>query len=267
MSNDYSTGDHMRHSGPICMPLYELGTDFYIATGGGGRAVSEKVPLGRMGQVASQGRTILLVSHNMAAAQELCSRAVWPHQGRLTALGQVAEVLARYVKRSSDSSAEKTWRSAQQAPGNEHIILHYVRVRPPQGDPVITIDSGVVIEIGFYNADAGINLDCTVYLLNNDGLVLCEAGRLVSTHNDSKRGSYRVLGQLPPHLLSTGRYYLSVQFGKDQYYPLFRLDEAVCFTVENTATERGSNMNVAPGVIRPLLEWRQEFCGAASHEK
>jgi lipopolysaccharide transport system ATP-binding protein len=100
-----------------------------------------------------------------------------------------------------------------------------------------------------------------VYLLNNDGLILCETGRLISTKWDSLRGNYLVSGRLPGHLLNAGRYYLTILFGKDQYYPLFRLDEAVSFSVENTSTGRGQNMSVTPGVIRPLLQWRQEFCG------
>ena len=52
---------------------------------------------------------------------------------------------------------------------------------------------------------------------------------------------------------------VSVLFAKDQRYPLFRLEEAVSFTVENTATGRASNIRIAPGVIRPILRWSHQF--------
>jgi lipopolysaccharide transport system ATP-binding protein len=171
----------------------------------------------------------------------------------------VGAVISEYLQAGCDTASEREWPERDKAPGNEHIRLECVRVRPPAGEPEITIDTGAEIEIGFFNAQAGINLDCTVHLLNSDGLLLCETGRIVSSNRDSRRGSYRVFGRLPPHLLNAGRYYLTVFFGKDQYYVLFRQEEAVAFAVGNTATGRGHNMNVAPGVIRPLLEWRQEF--------
>jgi hypothetical protein len=52
---------------------------------------------------------------------------------------------------------------------------------------------------------------------------------------------------------------LDVIFGKEQRYLLLRIDGVVSFEVENTATGRGSNMGVAPGVVRPLLSWSHSF--------
>ena len=57
---------------------------------------------------------------------------------------------------------------------------------------------------------------------------------------------------------------MDVVFGKDQRYVLLRIDGVVSFEVENTATGRGSNMSVAPGVIRPLLSWCHSFNGQSS---
>jgi len=221
----------------------------------------QKKCLGKMSTVARGGRTVLFVSHNMAAVKALCSQALLLDEGALRRVGEVGAIVAAYLQGGRDSASEREWIDPTAAPGNEHIRLEFVRVHPPDGEPVITIDTGAVMEVGFYNFEAGINLDCTVYLLNNDGLVLCETGRVISDNDDARRGSYRVTGHLPPHLLNTGRYYLSVLFGKDQRYPLFRLEEAVSFTVENTATGRASNMSVAPGVIRPILSWSHEFVG------
>ncbi len=52
--------------------------------------------LGKMRDVATDGRTVLLVSHNMAAVGNLCSRAVLLRNGRLALVGDVAEAVAAY---------------------------------------------------------------------------------------------------------------------------------------------------------------------------
>jgi lipopolysaccharide transport system ATP-binding protein len=55
--------------------------------------------LGKMGDVATEGRTVLLVSHNMAAIQSLCSRAVVLRAGRLVFAGGVDKAVAEYSSR------------------------------------------------------------------------------------------------------------------------------------------------------------------------
>lgn len=208
-----------------------------------------------MQDVAGHGRTVLFVSHNMAAVRTLCSRAALFSAGSLIQAGHPKDTIAGYFQRGRDDDNVREWPNLYNAPGNDHIRLREVRVTPPNGESVITIDTGAVIEIGFHNFDEGINLDCTVYVLSNEGVTLFESGHIISTANDALAGGYHVVGRLPGNLLNAGRYYLSVLFGKDQYYPLFRLNEVVSFDVENTTTGRGNNMSAAPGVIRPLIDW------------
>ena len=57
--------------------------------------------LGKMQQVAGGGRTVLFVSHNMAAIQRLCSRCVYLKQGRVAIDGRTAEAIDRYLAEAS----------------------------------------------------------------------------------------------------------------------------------------------------------------------
>jgi lipopolysaccharide transport system ATP-binding protein len=50
-----------------------------------------------MGAVAQQGRTVLFVSHNMAAIRDLCSRAIWIENGIIAADGDVDDVVKKYL--------------------------------------------------------------------------------------------------------------------------------------------------------------------------
>jgi lipopolysaccharide transport system ATP-binding protein len=72
-----------------------------------GDAAFQKKCLGKMHHVASRGRTVLFVSHNMGAVQTLCSKAVMLEDGRVAAVGETRGVLARYLQRGGEDS--DTW--------------------------------------------------------------------------------------------------------------------------------------------------------------
>lgn len=69
-----------------------------------GDAEFQKKCLGKMRDVASGGRTILFVSHNMAAISRLCDRCAMLERGRLIQTGPTAEVLQRYTDTASVES-------------------------------------------------------------------------------------------------------------------------------------------------------------------
>ncbi len=221
-----------------------------------GDAYFQKKCLGKMGQVSQQGRTILFVSHNMAAVKALCSRAILIRDGAVAASGTVAGVVDEYLLGAVQGQSAKEWQDPVDAPGNENVRARYVRIIPPDGNTVITVDTGAQIEVGFENFRKDILLGCAIQVTNSEGVIIFESSCRVG---DSRCGFYQLAARIPGHLLNAGRYSLDVRFGKDQRWVLLRIDGVVSFEVENTATGRGSNMGVAPGVIRPLLSWRHSF--------
>ena len=62
--------------------------------------------LGRMGQVAGEGRTVLFVSHNLTAVQSLCPRSMLLEHGRKVFEGPTPEVVERYISSVRSDSAE-----------------------------------------------------------------------------------------------------------------------------------------------------------------
>lgn len=222
-----------------------------------GDASFQKKCLGKMGQVSREGRTILFVSHNMAAIKALCSRVVWMKDGTVTASGAVADVVDNYLMGTARGARAREWRDPTAAPGNESIRIFYIRIISAEGGGQISIDTGVQVEIGFENFRENINLGCTVYVTSSEGIIIFESGHRITSNHDSRCGFYQVTGKIPGHLLNAGRYSVDVVFGKDQRWVLFRIDSVATFEVENAG--RGSNMSVAPGVIRPLLSWRHSF--------
>ena len=229
-----------------------------------GDAAFQKKCLGRMGDVSREGRTILFVSHNMAAVKTLCRTAILLQDGTIVSTGDVSTVSNDYLKCFTSNSPEKHWQETDVLAGAGGVQLSYVRVLPPEREDGITIDTGAEIEIGLKNQLENVNLGCTIYLSTRDGVLLFESGQVITSERNSQPGYYHLRTRIPAHLLNAGHYSVDVLVGRDQRYPLFRINSVVSFEVENTTTGRGSNMTIAPGVVRPLLAWDLTFDGNLS---
>lgn len=66
----------------------------------------QKKCLGKMSDVANEGRTVLFVSHNMAAVKAICDTAILLHKGELLEKGPVDQVIARYTREATAPAIE-----------------------------------------------------------------------------------------------------------------------------------------------------------------
>ena len=94
-----------------------------------GDAAFQKKCLGKMGDVAAQGRTVLFVSHNMVAVQNLCHRVILLDGGGIADEGRPDQVVSRYLPRDQDGARERSWPDLTSAPGNEFVRLRRVSDR------------------------------------------------------------------------------------------------------------------------------------------
>ena len=94
----YSTGMYLRLAFAVAAHLEPeiLLVDEVLAVGD---AAFQKKCLGKMGDIAQQGRTVLFVSHNLSAILELCSRAVLVDGGRVSFDGSPGQAVGRYLER------------------------------------------------------------------------------------------------------------------------------------------------------------------------
>ncbi len=92
----YSSGMHVRLGFSVAAHLEPeiLLVDEVLAVGD---AAFQKKCLGKMGDVARAGRTIIFVSHNMASIESLCNSCLLISSGRLEARGQPAQIVMRYM--------------------------------------------------------------------------------------------------------------------------------------------------------------------------
>jgi lipopolysaccharide transport system ATP-binding protein len=108
----YSSGMYVRLAFAVAAHLEPqiLVVDEVLAVGD---TEFQKKCLGKMGEVAKGGRTVLFVSHNMAAVQILTSRAALLSGGRLVEWAETGKVVSTYLQRSSDRVSTRAMRSSE----------------------------------------------------------------------------------------------------------------------------------------------------------
>lgn len=137
----YSSGMYVRLAFAVAAHLEPeiLLVDEVLAVGD---VAFQKKCLGRMEQVATQGRTVLFVSHNMGAVQGLCKRAILLDGGVVAADGPAREVVAHYLDAMQPG----------QVTMGESLAIEKVVLRNAAGEPTTRIGHGepLTVEIHYH---------------------------------------------------------------------------------------------------------------------
>jgi lipopolysaccharide transport system ATP-binding protein len=208
----YSTGMHVRlafavaaHLEPEVMIIDEV-----LAVGD--MAFQNKC-LGKMEDVARQGRTVLFVSHNMGAIRNLCTSAMVLEGGRIAMHGGVDDAIAAYTKSVTGTSQGEARRWKDHGTGDGRIID--ARLLDVAGQPQTTFRMGetLVVEFDVELARSFRGLDMSIHvkqaetgleilhLLNHDGGFMFE---------QLPAGKHRFTVRIPDCLLYPGYYKISL---------------------------------------------------------
>jgi ABC-type molybdate transport system ATPase subunit len=104
----YSSGMYMRLAFAVAAHLEAeiLLVDEVLAVGD---VAFQRKCMGKMGDVAHTGRTVLFVSHNLEAIQRLCGRSVLLEDGRVAQEGSARDVVARYLSALTSKARPREW--------------------------------------------------------------------------------------------------------------------------------------------------------------
>ena len=203
----------------------------------------------------NEGRTVLFVSHNMAAVKSLCTKGMVLHHGELKYQGSQLEAVQFYQSAQQGSHRLIHEGPIETAPGNQHIRLLKFQALPIHGE-AMSVSSGVRFEAEFFNYKENINLDITFELVNMDEVVVFHHGALINQNKDSKIGLHKVSAELPQNFLNAGTYRFNIIFGENQRHGLWWKTDIIQFEILNEML--GSNSAPLPGVIRPDLKYQIE---------
>ena len=109
--------------------------------------------LGKMQEVAGRGRTVVFVSHNMAAVTRFCPRCIWLDQGKLREFGEASSLVSKYLSLGTEDAGQVLF-PAESAPGSEYIRLLAVRTKNARGETTTAVASNepLSIELEYENS-------------------------------------------------------------------------------------------------------------------
>jgi lipopolysaccharide transport system ATP-binding protein len=223
----------------------------------------QKKCMGKMGEVAKGGRTVVLVSHQMAAINALCSRCVLLEHGTIAFDGSAAAATARYYAESisiGTQGGDLIQRPRAEENGKARFTSIAVQPLNAEGEQLAAAYPGcnlrIEIELECISSFADCNLAVIFYDMN---------GYRVIDTNSGQKGQFISLGAgqrgracfvLREVLLKPGTYFVGLWLGRDGIEALDHIEHAV--TVDIIESEETSRHSVIyPGVY--LCRFENDF--------
>jgi lipopolysaccharide transport system ATP-binding protein len=181
-----------------------------------GDAAFQRKSLGKMSGVAREGRTVLFVSHNMAAIQNLCTRGIVLRQGRIVFDGPTDKAIKEYLG-FLDSSAPWAFQDNPDRRGHGEIRFSEATVTDGEGRPAQALIAGQAAIFSFsYENPRGIKRAAWgIDLYNQNGVLVADLGsQYVGFDADlNQRGVLRC--HVPSLPLPLGNYRIFVWIASD----------------------------------------------------
>lgn len=225
----YSSGMYVRLAFAVAAHLESeiMVVDEVLAVGDTG---FQKKCLGKMRDVATDGRTVIFVSHNMQAVQNLCSRAVYLRSGQLQLIDSVSNVVSHYLEGGSPNRAR--WTRVLKRPSA--LVPHFNEVTCVLSgeQPDLKLKVEVQIDSALAHADAFVAVD----ICDSAGDVLMQAlptlDRLVRPSPTTRKMGLEI--DLPP--LVPGTYSLTLWMGPHNGETFDSVQDCVSFEVTDSPT-------------------------------
>jgi lipopolysaccharide transport system ATP-binding protein len=177
-----------------------------------GDAQFQKKCLGKMSEVSKAGRTILFVSHNMAAVKSLTTRGIVLQDGKVAFDGGTDAAVQAYLKlginNAGSDGARKSWGRGR------HTVVHDVRLLDREGlsTSLYTPGDPLHIEIGFEtDGTAGMSLDLFLSDATQSPLGMASTAHFHGVSLPTEAGTYVCRLPLEPLWLASGNYFINVK--------------------------------------------------------
>ncbi|NPU86148.1 MAG: ABC transporter ATP-binding protein [Syntrophaceae bacterium] len=261
----YSSGMYVRLAFAVAAHLEPeiLLVDEVLAVGD---AEFQKKCLGKMGDVAREGRTVLFVSHNMAAVRNLCARSILLEDGRVATDGTSEQAIGYYLKQKT---IEKAVAGAAEIEKRQegvilrntpHIRFVEVGVYDESGEPRRSFysDEPIRLKIVFRCLRPAHDLRVVVHLTDErDELLLLtqhlDEPELVSSFQYLSEGKYEMVCEIPPNLFGGKTFFVSVHLELPKTEHLIA---PKILGIEVTFKGYNNIHDNHPFFFRPQLRWR-----------
>ena len=231
----YSSGMYVRLAFAVAAHLNPeiLLVDEVLAVGD---ASFQSKCMGKMGEVAKAGRTVLFVSHNMASIQSLCSTGVMLEGGAVTSAGNVDRVIADYLSKCNDVASGEVSLTAH--PGRRRgmkPMMTDVQVLDLQGRIISVLPMGgsIDVRVGFKSSQRRIEPVLGIVVKNSmSAPIFGVNNRFIGANRAALSDHGAVTCRLENLPLMPGRHYLDLYFG-DMHQNYDVIENAVAIDVNH----------------------------------
>ena len=257
----YSSGMYLRLAFSVAAHLEPeiLVVDEVLAVGD---AEFQRKCLGKMGDVAQQGRTVLFVSHNMSAILRLTEETLVIDKGRLVYRAPSAKAVDHYLSQGLSKEGERSWRSEEIPQDAAPFKPMSLRVVTNNGTVSDNIRSTEPMSIEFeYKLDASITgLRVGLYLLSTRGEFIfttfdTDEPEKFDKYSVREAGHYISRCNIPADMLNEGRFVIGVNASSFRVKRYFHDEQALTFNVDAAGAPGMQWPEPRMGQVRPRLDW------------
>jgi lipopolysaccharide transport system ATP-binding protein len=255
----YSSGMYMRLAFAVAAYLDPeiLIVDEVLAVGD---AAFQKKCLGRMRDISTAGRTVLFVSHNMAAIRSLCSRGILLSQGRKVFEGSAGECVDHYLSDVTQNATNEVDLTTVRRPQVANLALKIEKVRlcSIDGRPLVRTGEPVEVELNFAVSEvlSDVALGINVSSADNVSVMECRSSHSYGAISSLSPGKYSITCRIEQNLLSPGLYLLSVGARCASKY-LDYVPQAMTFEIYSDDTVASLWLDDVQGCVRVPSDWTQ----------
>jgi lipopolysaccharide transport system ATP-binding protein len=220
----------------------------------------QKKCLGKMGDVAKEGRTVIFVSHNMAAIKALCNRSILFDRGELIATGEVRPVLTQYMQLSVTNKLSHKFVKKRNLSSGAKAELLEISVTGAKGEPKVTvlIDQSFFIRIVWRLNVPVPFLRVGVDVIDSSGVTVLSSMDTDTTdllYTPRQPGVFRESLEIPPYLLMPGTYEVNVFAGMPRVERIFEDNEVVGFEIVDNQTHLShfTGLKRSGYIAKPLM--------------
>ena len=257
----YSSGMYLRLAFGVAAHLEPeiLVVDEVLAVGD---AEFQRKCLGKMSDVAHEGRTVLFVSHNMSAILRLTEETIVLDKGKIVMRGPTPEAVDFYMTSEMARSGERRWEPGNDYQTNNPFHPLAIRVLDSQGrvaDRVLSSeDFSVEFEYELQEELTGLRVG--MYLATSRGEQVftsfdTDNPETYERLTERRKGHYLSRCRIPRDLLNGGVFVLGVNASSFRIRSYFTDEHALTFTVDPTGAPGSQWAEPRQGPVRPALNW------------
>jgi lipopolysaccharide transport system ATP-binding protein len=260
----YSSGMYLRLAFAVAAHLEPeiLVVDEVLAVGD---AEFQRKCIGKMSDVAQEGRTVLFVSHDMSAILRLTEEAIVLEGGKIVYRAPTVEAVDYYMTSGFSEAGERKWEVDEIPDAAAPFTPIALRVRDARQNNVDVVRSteAIHLEVEYELAEPIQGLRVGLYLMS-------ARGEYVFTSFDTDEpeqynqfgirpaGHYCSICTSPPDLLNEGRYTVGLNASSFRVKRYFMDERALTFNVDGMGAPGKQWSERRVGLIRPRLQWRIE---------